>query len=132
MDISEYLVTSELLDCAGRTTHRLTLQFDGTVEVAMGQVVAVVDPRTRAVLKPMGVRLPAQVLLHIRERLGGIEDVDPCLQALDVIEGLDELLRREVDEGGALRVDQGRRAELGALGVGEGDGVEAEALQEAR
>lgn len=62
MDISEYLVTSELLDCAGRTTHRLTLQFDGTVEVAMGQVVAVVDPRTRAVLKPMGVRLPEQVL----------------------------------------------------------------------
>ena len=62
MDMSDYLVTSELLDCAGRTTHRLTLQFDGTVEVEMGQVVAVVDPLTRAVLRPTGVRLPDQVL----------------------------------------------------------------------
>lgn len=52
------LRSTELLDCHGRVSHRLTLLFDGKVEIAFAHGhVAVVDPRTRTCLTP-GVHIP--------------------------------------------------------------------------
>ena len=61
MDLSKYLVSSQLLDCSGRVTHTLTLLPDGNVEVEMGATTAVVDPRARSVVRPVGVHVPGDV-----------------------------------------------------------------------
>ena len=57
------LVTEELIDCQGRTTHRLVLELDGTVTVRFVEqgLVIRLDPRTGAVLTP-GARVPPQVM----------------------------------------------------------------------
>ena len=52
MSIDDYLSTVELVDCQGRTTHRLTLLIDGHVRVRAGAVEAVIDPTTRSVEPP--------------------------------------------------------------------------------
>ena len=54
----DFLRSTELLDCNGRVSHRLTPSIDGTVDIrfAAGHV-ARVDPRTRVCLTP-GVRIP--------------------------------------------------------------------------
>lgn len=52
MNIDDYLSTVELLDCHGRSTHRLTLLLDGRVRVRAGAVDAIVDPSTRNVDPP--------------------------------------------------------------------------------
>ncbi len=52
MNIVEYLSTVELIDCQGRTTHRLTLLLDGRVRVRTGAVEATVDPTTRTTDPP--------------------------------------------------------------------------------
>jgi hypothetical protein len=58
MQLDDYLETTHLVDCHGRTTHTLTLLLDGTVRVTTASLVAVVDPRTRGV-RPPAVRLGA-------------------------------------------------------------------------
>ncbi len=57
------LVSDVLIDCQGRSTHRLVLECDGSVTVhfAAGGTVARVDPSTRTVLTP-GVHVPPQVM----------------------------------------------------------------------
>lgn len=57
------LVSEELIDCFGRTTHRLVLEIDGTVTVtfATSGVTARIDPQTRAVLTP-GIDVPPALL----------------------------------------------------------------------
>ena len=59
------LVTDELIDCFGQTTHRLVLEIDGTVTISFvaSGTKAVIDPTTRAVLTP-GVSVPANLLDH--------------------------------------------------------------------
>lgn len=47
MNLDDYLEQMTLISCTGQVTHRLTLQIDGTVKVAVGQVEVVVDPATR-------------------------------------------------------------------------------------
>lgn len=49
MNIDDYLETTQLIDCNGRTTHTLTLLPDGCVRVRTASLVAVVDPRERCV-----------------------------------------------------------------------------------
>ena len=74
MDLFEYLVSTQLMDCSGRVTHTLTLLPDGMVEVVMGSVAVVVDPMAKTVVRPAGVRVPDQVFdqagLLAREALG--------------------------------------------------------------
>jgi hypothetical protein len=74
MDFSSHLVSTQLLDCQGRVTHTLTLLSDGTVEVALPSVTAVVDPTRRLVIRPHGFRLPEPLLdsaaLLVREAFG--------------------------------------------------------------
>lgn len=57
------LVTEELIDCQGRTTHRLVLELDGTVRVRFVErdLEVRIDPRTSTVLTP-GVQVPPQVM----------------------------------------------------------------------
>lgn len=57
------LVTEELIDCQGRTTHRLVLELDGTVTVRFVErrVEVRIDPRTSTVLTP-GIQVPPQVM----------------------------------------------------------------------
>lgn len=52
--MSADLATLELLDCAGRVSHRLTLEADGTVTITFtaSARTARVDPRTRRNLTP--------------------------------------------------------------------------------
>ena len=59
------LVTEELIDCFGQTTHRLVLEIDGTVTITFvtSGVSARVDPTTRAVLTP-GIQVPSAILDH--------------------------------------------------------------------
>jgi len=59
------LITSEMIDCSGHTSHRLVLEIDGTVTITFvsSGVSARVDPTTRAVLTP-GVSVPATLLDH--------------------------------------------------------------------
>ena len=64
MDLSNYLEQTALLSCTGAVTHQLTLLPDGNVEIEIGNVTALVNPRTRAVLRPRGYRVPDQVLDH--------------------------------------------------------------------
>ncbi len=52
MNLDDYLDSVELIDCSGQVTHRLTLLVDGRVRVRVGEVDAIVDPSTRAVLPP--------------------------------------------------------------------------------
>lgn len=52
----DFLSTREILDCAGRTTHRLVLDLDGSVRVTIvssGRTVRI-DPATRQILTPGG------------------------------------------------------------------------------
>lgn len=49
MNIDDYLESTQLIDCNGRTTHTLTLLLDGSVRVRTASLVAVVDPRERCV-----------------------------------------------------------------------------------
>lgn len=62
MDLSQYLVSTQLLDCTGRVTHTLTLLPDGMVQVQTPAVTAVIDPVAKVVVRPPGVRFPHQVL----------------------------------------------------------------------
>ena len=58
--LSDYsdLRSTELLDCHGRVSHRLTLLFDGNVEILFSNGrVAVVDPHRRVCLTP-GTHVP--------------------------------------------------------------------------
>lgn len=57
------LVSEELIDCQGRTTHRLVLELDGTVSVHFVErgLAARIDPRTGTVLTP-GFQVPPQVM----------------------------------------------------------------------
>lgn len=64
MDLSKYLDTTELMSCTGTVTHRLTLLANGDVEVEIGAVTAVVDPRSRTVLRPRGFHVPEQIMDH--------------------------------------------------------------------
>lgn len=59
------LVTEELLDCNGRTSHRLVLEIDGTVTISFlgSGVTASVDPTNRAVHTP-GVHVPQTLMDH--------------------------------------------------------------------
>jgi hypothetical protein len=52
VNVDDYLVTTRLIDCGGRTTHTLTLLLDGHVRVRAGAVEAVVDPRDKSVHPP--------------------------------------------------------------------------------
>lgn len=60
--MSDDLSSCSLLDCQGRTTHRLVLRPDGLVSVSAAGVEAVVDPVRRAVVRPAGYRLPDTVV----------------------------------------------------------------------
>lgn len=57
------LVAEELIDCNGRTTYRLVLAIDGTVQVTLAAsgVTVRVDPAHHLVLTP-GVVLPDEVM----------------------------------------------------------------------
>lgn len=63
----EGLVTEELIDCQGHTTHRLVLEYDGSVTVRFlaSGVTARVDPDSGTVLTP-GVHVPPQVMNAVR------------------------------------------------------------------
>ncbi|MFM8528458.1 MAG: hypothetical protein ACKOD2_02060 [Ilumatobacteraceae bacterium] len=52
MNVDDYLTTTRLMDCQGRTTHTLTLLIDGRVRVRVGAAEGVVDPRERRVHPP--------------------------------------------------------------------------------
>lgn len=58
-----HLITEELLDCQGRTTHRLVLELDGSVTVtfASSGVSARIDVDRRAAVTP-GVHVPPQIM----------------------------------------------------------------------
>lgn len=62
MDFKSHLTSTQMLDCTGQVTHTLTLLPDGMVEVAMPSVTVTVDPTTKTVLRPPGVRIADQVL----------------------------------------------------------------------
>ena len=64
MDLSDYLDSATLLSCTGSVTHELVLLPNGHVQIDMGTVKAVVNPATRTVLRPRGVRVPDQVMDH--------------------------------------------------------------------
>jgi hypothetical protein len=54
--------TRVIVDCTGRVTHRLSLRFDGTVEVVDGRGNrAILEARLRTCLTP-GVRVPPHVM----------------------------------------------------------------------
>ncbi|TVR24857.1 MAG: hypothetical protein EA389_10250 [Ilumatobacter sp.] len=57
------LMTEELLDCQGRTTHRLVLELDGTVTVTFmsSGTSARIDTERRTVLTP-GVHVAPQLM----------------------------------------------------------------------
>ena len=57
------LVTEQIIDCSGRMTHELTLDFDGTVTVRFGPGGRMVrlDPANRCVLTP-GAQVPDQIM----------------------------------------------------------------------
>lgn len=61
MDLSKYLATTQLMDCNGRVTHTFTLLANGDVEVVTPSATVVVDPVSRSVLRPSGVRVPEQI-----------------------------------------------------------------------
>lgn len=57
------LVSEQVIDCFGQTTHELTLDYDGTVTIrfASSGVTARVDPTTRVTLTP-GAVVPDQIM----------------------------------------------------------------------
>lgn len=58
MSLDSYLRTSDVFGCNGQVTHTLTLQIDGSVQVAFASGrVAVTDPERRTCLTP-GVTIP--------------------------------------------------------------------------
>ena len=62
-----FLRSTDLLDCQGRVSHRLTLQIDGTVEIAFAHgTTAIVDPHKRVCMTP-GVRIPEGMWNDIME-----------------------------------------------------------------
>ncbi len=74
VDLSKYLASTQMVDCTGQVTHTLTLLPDGMVEVVMGSVTAVVDPHSKSVVRPIGVRVPDMVFdqasVLVRESFG--------------------------------------------------------------
>lgn len=61
----EYLLTEQLIDCSGTTTHVLRLEVDGTVSITFaghGTTVRI-DPIRRVVLTP-GMTVPDQIMEH--------------------------------------------------------------------
>ena len=53
MDLDDLLRSTDLMDCSGHVTHRLTLRLDGNVDVTFSSGhTAVVDPATRTCLTP--------------------------------------------------------------------------------
>ena len=53
MDLDDLLRSTDLMDCSGHVTHRLTLRLDGNVDVTFSDGhTAVVDPRARVCLTP--------------------------------------------------------------------------------
>lgn len=52
VNLDDYLTTTRLIDCQGRTTHTLTLLPDGRVRVRTGAIEGVVDPREKRVHPP--------------------------------------------------------------------------------
>ncbi len=58
MNLDDYLDTTRLIDCQGRTTHTLTLLPDGRVRIRVGAVEVFVEPRSRQ-LQPSTARLAA-------------------------------------------------------------------------
>ena len=52
MNVEDYLDSTRLVDCQGRTTHVLTLMLDGRIRVRVGIVEAVIEPATRHVAPP--------------------------------------------------------------------------------
>lgn len=57
------LVSEQIIDCFGHTTHELTLDYDGTVTIRFGSsgMTARVDPAQRTVLTP-GMVVPDQIM----------------------------------------------------------------------
>ncbi len=57
------LVTEQIIDCFGQSTHELTLDFDGTVTIhfTSSGVTARVDPAQRTVLTP-GIVVPEPIM----------------------------------------------------------------------
>lgn len=57
------LVTEQIIDCFGQTTHELTLDYDGTVTIrfASSGITARVDPIHRTILTP-GTVVPDQIM----------------------------------------------------------------------
>ncbi|MCY4195210.1 MAG: hypothetical protein OXF04_13115 [bacterium] len=74
MDLSQYLASTQLMDCTGQVTHTLTLLPDGMVKVVKGSVTVIVDPQSRSVVRPVGARVQDQIFdeagLLAREALG--------------------------------------------------------------
>jgi len=74
MDLSQYLASTQLMDCTGQGTQTLTLLPDGMVKVVKGSVTVIVDPQSRSVVRPVGARVQDQIFdeagLLAREALG--------------------------------------------------------------
>ena len=62
MDLSEYLASTQLMDCTGQVTHTLTLLPDGMVKVVTGSVTVIVDPHSKTVVRPARARVHDQIL----------------------------------------------------------------------
>jgi hypothetical protein len=61
------LISTELIDCTGQVTHKITLLFDGSIEIRFGAgLTARWHPET-GVTDPPHVRIPEQVLAAARE-----------------------------------------------------------------
>jgi hypothetical protein len=56
------LLSSAMLDCHGRITHRLTVLPDGRVQIVASGLELLVDPVTRVVLRPRGAHVDDQVM----------------------------------------------------------------------
>ena len=56
------LLSSALLDCHGRITHRLTVLPVGRVQISTSGLEILVDPTTRMVVRPRGAHVPDQVM----------------------------------------------------------------------
>ncbi len=57
------LVTEQIIDCFGQTTHELTLDYDGTVIIRFSGsgVTARIDPTNRTVLTP-AIAVPEPIM----------------------------------------------------------------------
>ena len=52
VNLEDHLHSTDLIDCSGRISHRLTVLVDGRVRVRSGEVEAIVDPATGDVSPP--------------------------------------------------------------------------------